>query len=52
MPQHKRPLLLLLAAALLTGSILFAPSPGFSAVHQYLYHPTYYPTIEEAYAAI
>lgn len=52
MPQHRRPLLLLLAAALLTGSILFAPSPCFSAVQQHFHHPVYYPTIEEAYAAI
>ena len=52
MPQHKRPLLLLLAAALLTGSILFAPSPCLAAVQQHFYHPVYYPTIEEAYAAV
>jgi len=52
MPPQKRIALFLALLVLLPGAILFSPSPCFSAVHQYFYHPMYYPTIEEAYAAI
>lgn len=52
MPPQKRIALFLALLVLLPGAILFSPSPCLSATQQYLHHPVYYPTIEEAYAAI
>lgn len=52
MPPQKRIVLFLALLTLLPGAILFSPSPCFSATQQYLYHPVYYPTVEEAYAAV
>lgn len=51
LPQ-RRIVLFLALLVLLPVSIFFRPSPGFSATQQYLHHPFYYATIEEAFAPI
>jgi len=52
MVRQKRIPLFLALLVLLPGAILFSPSPCFSAIQQHLYHPSYYATIDEAFAAI